>query len=375
MMKIIGKRKQYGKDLPLHLLIFLLVSGLLHDSAFAQGLTPQMTESEMRSVMPILKAEIAGYGQLEKGLEKDRDERHALFKDIKSGKIDPLAWLKQRSKYVLIPPGAVYEPACSRAVSIRGWDLPDMQDAEMRAKPAALPVAIFTFGKEFRAINKHLLGKNISAESYAQFSMNPSNRDDPSYQEIRSILEKTRSFYSEKGFSASYSMSGDSVNFSPYEAEEEISGNVLQVQIDLFDPLYPDVLKSCRSHPMGPSIEIRAGDKLMEKAFKPVDIKVGTDNATIKSNLQKAGITEDRYAEIIAALLMARTGSQNPEEEEPAGLDFTPATPQEKEAATAIEMMKKEIRVKKNNIQLYNKHKDELDPILDVLQKYMGGPK
>ncbi len=357
-----------------HLLIFLLVAGLIQDSVFAQGLTPQLTEREIRSVIPILKVEIAGYGQLEKGIETDRGARQALFHDIKSGKIDPLAWLKQRSKYVLVPPGAVYEPACSRAASIRGWDLTDMQDKETRAVPAALPTAIFTFGKDLPAINKHLLSKNITAESYARFSQNPFNTNAPSYQEIRSILEKTRSFYSGKGFSASYSMSGDSVNFFPHDAVGEISGHVFQVQIDLFDPLYPDVLKSCGSHPMGPSIEIRAGDKLMEKVFKPVDIKVNTDDARIKRDLQRAGITEYRYAEIKAALMMARTGSQNPEEQEPAALDFTPSTPEEKQAAEAIGMMKKEIRVKKNNIQLYSKYKTELDPILDVLQKYMGGP-
>ena len=197
--------------------------------------------------------------------------------------------------------------------------------------------------------------------------------DHPSFKEIRPILANVQAFYIDRGFSADYSMGGNTLKFYPYDAEGEIAGTVWDLQIDLFDPSNPDVVKNCQSHPLGPSIEIRAGDKLMDKAFKSVDTKVGTDDVNIKRNLQKAGITEDRYAETKTALLMARSGSQNPEEEEPAALDFKPSTPEEKQAAEAIEMMKKEIRAKKNNIQLYKKYRAELDPILDVLQKYMGG--
>jgi hypothetical protein len=175
-------------------------------------------------------------------------------------------------------------------------------------------------------------------------------------------------------------MSGYTVNFYHPDAEGEITGTVWQIKIDLFDPLYPDVVKNSRSHQMGPSIEIKAGDRLMEKVFKPINTKLGTDDSNIERSLQKAGITEDRYGEIKGALLMAREGRQNPEEEEPtATLDFTPTTPEEKQAAQEyqkiVEDMKKEIRTKKNNIQLYKKYKAELDPVLDVLKKYIGGPQ
>ncbi|MDP2883930.1 MAG: hypothetical protein Q8P51_02775 [Ignavibacteria bacterium] len=374
-MKLLGTMNRCSKVQVSCLVISLLVSGWLHGSVLARQLTPKLSESEIRSVISILKAEIAGYSQLEKGIQTDRDARQALFEGIKSGKIDPLAWLKQRSKYVIVPPGAVYEPACSRAASIMGWDSPGRQDPEIAGvlPPPVHPTAIFTLGKEIPAINKHLLGTTITGESYRRFRENPTNTDHPSYKEIRPILANIQAFYIDKGFSADYSMGGNTVKFYPYDAEGEITGTVWDVQIDLFDPLNPDVVKNCRSHPMGPSIEIRAGDKLMEKAFKPAETKVGTDDVKIKSALQKAGITEDRYGEIKGALIMARTGSQSPEEEEPAALDFKPSTPEEKQAAEAIEMMKKEIRAKKNNIQLYNKYKAELDPILDVLQKYMGG--
>jgi len=359
----------------LRLLIFLLLSCLLHASAGAQLLTPKLSENEVRSVIPILKAEIAGYGQLEKGMETERAARQALFEGIKSGRIDPLAWLKQRSKHVVVPPGAVYEPACSRAASIIGWDSPGRQDPEVAnvLPPPVHPRAIFTLGKEIPAVNKHLLGKNITDESYQRFRENPINMDHPSYKETRSTLGKVLAFYIDEGFSADFSLGGNTVNFYPRDAEGEIAGTVWDAQIDLLDPMNPDVVKNCRSHPLGPSIEIKAGEKLMEKALKSAETKVGTDDVKIKSALQKAGITEDRYGEIKMALIAARTGSESPEEEEPAALDFKPTTPEEKQAAEAIEMMKKEIRAKKNNIQLYKRYKAELDPILDALQKYIGG--
>jgi hypothetical protein len=366
------KRKPYTEALPLGFLVALLISGILIDSALGQVVTPKLTENEINSVIPILKAEIAGFKQLEGDIKTDRDAHKAFFEAIKSGKTDPLTWLKQHSKYIIVPHEAVYEPAVSRAVSIRGWDMPGMEEAGVDARYNVVPTAIFTFGKEIRAVNKHLLGKEITFESYYRFLENVLNMDDPSYPDIRAILDKTLSFYSQNGFSAHYDMSGSSVLLNPYDAEDEISGVVYQVQFDLFDPTYPDVVKSARSHPMGPSIEIRAGDKLLEKAFKPVDAKVGTENVNIKTNLKKAGVTEDRYAEIKAAIIMARNDSEYPPEES-ALPDFTPSTPEEKQMIKEIEIMNKEVRARNDNVKVYLKNKAELDPILDVLQQYMYG--
>ncbi|MBI5475870.1 MAG: hypothetical protein HY964_03960 [Ignavibacteriales bacterium] len=357
----------YGK----YNLVILILIVVFNQQSIAQYLTPRLTEKEVQSVIPILKSEIAGYSRFEGEQKTDRDRKRKLFEAFKSGKIDPLDWLKQHSKHVIAPSGAVYEPNVSRAVSIRGWDLP--KDPEVPDLYYVLPTAIFTFGKEIPAINKYLLGKKITQESYKQFRENPFNMNDPSYKEIRSILEKTRTFYSGKGFSSDYSMDGYTVGFYPMDADEEISGTVWQVQIDLFDPLYPDVVRNSASHPMGPSIEIKAVDKLMEKVFQQADIKLGIEDSNIKASLKKAGITEDRYAEIKSALLIAREGSQNPEEEEPAAPDITPSTPEEKEAFRAVEQYREEIRAKKNNIRIYLKFKTELDPILDILQKYTGG--
>ena len=371
-MNINIKRKRHREVIPSGFFVSLLISGILIDSVLSQVITTKLTENEINAVIPILKAEIAGFKQLEGDIKTDQDAHKALFEAIKSGKTDPLDWLKQHSKYIIVPPEAVYEPAVSRAVSIRGWDMPGMEEAGANARYNVVPTAIFTFGKEIHAINKHLLGKKITFESYQRFLENTFKMDDPSYPDIRGILDKVLSFYSQKGFSTHYSMSGNSVLLYPYNAEDEISGVVWQVQFDLFDPTYPDVVKNSRSHPMGPSIEIKAGDKLMEKVFTPTDTKVGTDNVNIKNNLKKASITEDRYAEIKTALIMARNDSEYPPEES-ALPDFTPSTSEEKQIIQEIEIMNKEVRLRNDNVKIYLKNKAELDPILDVLQQYRYG--
>jgi hypothetical protein len=54
-------------------------------------------------------------------------------------------------------------------------------------------------------------------------------------------------------------------------------------------------------------------------------------------------------------------------------LDFTPTTQEEKELAKVVETMRHDALARKDNVKLYNKFKTELDPILDILEKYMGG--
>ncbi len=369
-MKKKSKIKICRERISLNFLIILLLSGFLHTFTFAQELTPKLTESEIQAVIPILKLEIAGYVQNENAMGQERDVRRALFNDIKSGKIDPLEWLKQYSKYIIVPREVIYQPACSRAASIAGWEM-FMQESESGypIAPPIQPTAIFTYGKEFSAINKNALikrSKNIDISGETIYDINH-----PSYKEIRAILENARLFYSKNGFSADYNMSGDAVTFYPSNAEGEISGVVYSVYWDAYDPNFSDLRQNCKSLPSGPTIEIKAGDRLMEKYFNKLQV-AGMGDGNIKKSLQKAGITEERYAEIKAGLIMARAGSQNFEEEPPA-LDFKPSTPEEKRMAQEIEKMRKEIRIKKENIRLYLRYKTELDPILDILQKHIGG--
>jgi hypothetical protein len=331
----------------------------------------KLSDAEIKTIIPILKAEISGYTKLENAIVSERDLRYQLFLDIQSGKTDPLEWLKQHSKHIIVPPGAIYQPACSQALSIKGYEY--SQDQELNIKPSAQPTAIFSFGKEIPAVNKLLLGNNITMESYQKFLENPVNMNDPSYKLIQSILEEVRLFYVKNGFSADYGMSyGTAVSFHHSEDEGYISGVAYNLYVTLFDPAFPEVVKQCRSFLTGPCIEIKAEYNLLDRIFSSGGNSSLLDE-NIKNYLKKVNITEERYSLIKASLMKARSDSEYPEGIEIPEFDFTPTTQEEKETAKLIAMMKEDALARKSNITIYNKYKAELDPIIDILQKYIGG--
>lgn len=355
----------------LFLLLLIPLTSIVNNFTKAQNMVEKLSDEEIMAVIPILKTQIAGYENVLNAIANEQDKRYQLFLDIKSGKTDLLDWLKQHSKHIIVPQGAIYEPACSRAVSIKGWEY--HQDPESYIKPSAVPTAIFSFGKEFPAINKQLLGENISQESYQKFLYNSVNQNDPSYKKIHEILEETRLFYVKNGLSASYGLSGGRV-VSFYHPDEEglISGIVCDIDVTLFDPAYPELITECRSDLMGPCIEIKAEYELLDKIFKTTESTEQVDEG-IKSDLKKVNITEESYALIKITLLQAQMDCENPDGIEVPSVDFNPTTQEEKEMAMIIENMKEDALARKSNIKIYNKYKSELDPICDDLRKYMGG--
>jgi len=355
----------------LFLLLLITLTSIVNNFTIAQNMVAKLSDEEIVVVIPLLKTEMAGYENVVNAMSNEQDRRYQLFLDIKSGKTDPLDWLKQNSKHIIVPQGAIYEPDCSRAVSIKGWEY--NQDPESVLKPSAVPTAIFSFGKEFPAINKQLLGENISHESYQKFLYNSVNQNDPSYKKIHEILEETRLFYVKNGLSASYGLSGGRV-VSFYHPDEEglISGIVCDIDETLFDPSYPELITECRSDLMGPCIEIKAEYELLNKIFNTAESTDQVDE-NIKNGLKKVNITEERYALIKISLLQARMDSEYPDAIEVPSIDFTPTTDEERETAKIIEIIKEDALARKSNILIYNKYKSELDPICDDLSKYMGG--
>jgi len=328
----------------------------------------KLTDAEIRTILPILKNEAAGTKSLVNGMETERNLNYKLFLDIQSGRTDPLDWLKQHSKHILVPPEAKYEHACSRAVSLGPAQISSSQELA-EVKPGAVPTAIFTFGKDLTWVNKQLLGENITQESYERFLQNVYRIDDKGYAEIKAILNRTITFYSKNGFQASYESTADGPSGTTaifYHPEDEgyISGKVYHIDFKLFQPDYLEIDKMCHQHPAGPSIEIRAEPKLLEKLFStPVDNN-STDVNT-KNSLNKAGISEDRYAMVKTSLMMARVDSENPDGIEVPSFDFTPTTDEEKEMAKTFAALKEDALARKSNVLIYNKFKAELDPILD----------
>lgn len=244
-----------------------------------------------------------------------------------------------------------------------------------RVIPLLPPTAIFTFGKTIPAINKNALEKMRQNQDIADEKLY--DTDDPSYAEMRSLLDRSRTFYSQHGFATNYNMSGEAVIFSPRTAEGEISSTVFQIYFAACSPYFPQLQQACAALPLGPGIEIRAGDRLLESLTNDGGDAGGPEDRDYRSALARAGFSQDRYAEIKAALLAARDNGDQPEEPEPPPLDLTPATPEERRAVREYErtvlMMKEEAKNRRRNILLYRKYQAELYPILDGLKQFMGG--
>ena len=332
------------------------------------AMVAKLTESELSAVLPILKAEVAGTTKAIDAFASEMDRKRQLYIDIKSGKTDPLDWLKQHSKHILVPPEAKYETACSRAVSLGGIIYDQGPD---ETPLGVLPTAIFTLGKEIRSVNKQILGETITQESFERFWANTNNLNDKDYADIKTILDRAIGFYKKNGFVSNYVTLEDGPSSTEamfYHPEEEgyISGNIYHVDLALYNPNYPENVKQCRQHPVGPTIEIKAEYKLIDKLFSSPDFATSTDENT-KNSLRKAGITEDRYALIKGSLKQARTDSENPDAIEVPDFDFTPTTAEEKETAKIIAQMKADALARRSNVPLYIKFKTELDPILDKM--------
>ena len=357
----------------LFILPILIVSALYAIPVSAQvALVAKLNGNEVSAVIPILKAEVTGITKLTNAYASERDRSFQLFLDIKSGKTDPLDWIKEHSKHIMVPPEAKYEPECSRAASL-GMLLMLSEEELAGLKPGANPTAIFTLGKEIRSLNRQVLSEPFTQESYEHFLESVYSITDQDYSDIKIILDRTIGFYTKNGFKAGYETLADgpsrtTVNFYHPEDEGYISGTVYHVDIKLYDPNSSETVRLCSRHPLGPSIEIKSEYKLLEKIFSSPESGNPTNEDT-KNNLKKAGITEERYALIKASLITARIDSENPDAIEVPDFDFTPATDEEKEIAKIIAQMKADALARKSNITIYNQFKAELDPILDLLQQ------
>ncbi|HUX97254.1 MAG TPA: hypothetical protein VMV47_16080 [Bacteroidales bacterium] len=313
----------------------------------------RLTDAEVRTLIPILKAETEGYAKQENGMMMEQDKRYQLFLDIQSGKTDPLNWLKQYSKHIIIPPGATYQPACSREVSLMNKLL--LQEPDAILKPSAVPTAIFTYGKEYK----------LSDATYKNLREGQNTPDYQEIEKIKVVVKNADSFYTKNGFSTSYGMStGSALTFNHPEDEGRITGSVFIWDWIIEDPQNPEINKLCGLPNIGPVLEFKAEYALLDEIFAGTDISTSINDNT-RSSLKKAGISEERYALVKASLLKARIDSEYPDGIEVPTLDFTPNTQEEKEMMKIVEDMRHDALARKSNINVYNKFKLELDPILD----------
>ena len=376
-MKKLLKPRKFKPDLIFPVLLLLLFRVSSEYASAQLNTVIKLTESDMSTLFPILKAETAGFTKTFNAIASSSDRRYQLFLDIKSGKTDPLEWLKQHSKHFIVPPEAKYEPACSRAVSLGSFAMmSDQELAEAKLMVSAIPTAIFSLGREIRTLSGLPAAANATQESYENIMQKLGSLTEQDYADIKAVMDKAIAFYTRNGFKAGYDILEDgpsrtTAHFSHPEEDGLISGKIYHFDPGLFNPYYPETVKQCRQHIAGPSIEIKAEFSLLDKVFSSGG-EINLDENT-RNSLKKAGISEERYNLFKASLMKARIDSEYPDGIEVPEIDFTPTTAEEKEDAKIIAAMKEDALARKSNVAFYLKHKTELDPVVEILLKYTGG--
>lgn len=321
--------------------LFILIFALDTRPSSAMEWGPQrLTEADIEKVILLIRDDIDSKMSITGWAQASLDRPEMLRAEIRSGKTDPLEWLRERGGNPVIPEGAVYAPGCSRTLS-----------------DGANPQAIFHFGRDFPAANRHLLGADW--ESYKGFNSNPVNAKDPSYKEMKGVEEKIRSYYVSKKF-----------KFDSRSDAYSRPGGKVQVRVKLLETLYYDPVfrEGCASLPMGPHITISLEPSELQNYFQGKELQTREDaNARFAKSLKAARLTEHQYGAIVAALVRAYDDSQNP-----AGLE-----PQETGVHSSLdasmrgvlERLDAEQKTRVSNVALYERYADRLDFFIEHLRK------
>lgn len=316
--------------------------------AFGQTMVPKLTDADVRRILPVMMAEAAEAQKASRetadtleNLQRIYREREKRLKDFDSGKIDPLAYLKQHAKHIAAPPSAVYQPKLSRVATL--WTYGD-------------PIAVFSYGIDSEEVRNLSRGGEEAARQYANFG---DVYKEPAGQKIKAVEEEFKSFYAARGFT--------DLEFTEVPGWSCISpdrgANVWFVFLNLFAGA-----KDAETIPDGPILLIGLTEYFSpgEKP-QPVEKPESAPTMGMDQALRQAGMSEEQYREYVGALVTARNDAADPSAIDPknTGLDFH--GPMDPEMKKTIQEMKAIYEIRRQNSLLYNKHRTVLDPILTSL--------
>jgi hypothetical protein len=316
--------------------IAALVLGLAVVGARGQELL-KLKESDIRKLIPILRAEAASLGAAQAMFDRAAAARSF------SG--DPLEFFRSRGKLDL-PKEAKYVAGCSRAASVQ---------------TVGGPIAIFTFGRnidcyerawrEYKRTSKPGPDGNyppepkISQDCYIE------------HEQAEKFLDDVAAALQKLGYVAGPSGSGIIRDLG---SADGIFGIKLEVH-NIYDranrldehPLLiieseqarEAALAACSDMPSGPILIVSAGEHFFEK--EPLD--------TLEVALQKSGLTKEEYDDMKVAIFMAQ-------------MDTKPEWWQAAEYAAANDpAAQRQLATRRHNRSLYLMFAAELGPLLDAL--------
>jgi len=315
--------------------IAVLASALVAAGARAQELA--LKETDIRKLIPLLRAEAANVRALQAAVDREEAARTGF-----SG--DPLEFFRGRAK-VDLPPGARYVPGCSHAASAKG------------------PVAIFTFGRNIdcyeRTRRDYWRGVKRGPDEKLPPAPNMSEPCRAEGDQTMKLLNETQEVLEKRGFQSPSAGPGGypiylvspgqilGVALIPYNTYDRASPPATHPLFLLIEneDAREAALAACSDMPSGPIIEVRPGDRFFEEA--PLD--------TLDVALRKAGLSEKEFDDFKAALFMA-------------SVDAKPEAFQAAEAAAGNDpAVLGALAIRRANADLYRRFAAELDPLLDAL--------
>lgn len=308
--------------------LFLLFA---YSVALAQFETKELSPDQVRRAIPVLRAEIARLKahseRRQRSGSQSMSASEAVVPDAMEGKVEPLSWLKQRSQYVVVPPGATYHAQCSREVSRSG-----------------LVQAIYSFGVAAGGLSGRL-GAGVRPEEALKSSTRMMDTKGDA------LLKSTRQFYEAREIRYLGNVAPFIHAFVPRDESLDIG----------FMELNPYRVGPCAALATGPILNIHV--PTASTGAEPRSSPMPTEAGEYKRAMQSSGLSENEYLNIIFNLEDARTYDGDASQLD--AMDALAASMGSLEGDPEVNRrLLRDNATRRRNLALYRSEKAQLNPLL-----------
>lgn len=302
-----------------------------------------ITDADVERYLPRLRAEAAAMeSAMRKGLEASAaiqsaiEEKAKLYDDIASGKTDVLGWIRQHTKYALIPAGAVYNAECSRSAT----------------GESAIPTAVFTFGKESPYRDLLRRATKGDSEALSEYQLRRGEEEvgmrSAAAQATYDLVAKTISFYKDHKFVETEDINRPVI--VTWLASPDRSVLVSIYDVNPYAGVLPrSTPPTCSALPTGPMVEIE---------FTGGPEEEGAEVAATEE------LPDPEYERLKEALILAQIDAADP-----SVLKIEIPSDAPSEVKAELEALQAEYAVRIANVAVYRRHEAVLAPILESLMR------
>jgi hypothetical protein len=303
--------------------------------AAATAQVAALNDDIVSRVLPALRVDAAQAQQGMKDVREsaERGEQYlALVENMRTGKADPLSWLKTQSRFVLAPPSAVYQRRFSQAISAF----------------LVIPVAVYSFGLPAPDELVRAMRTNEGARELMTSGRDP--LASPAGLKLKALNDRVTAFYLANKFS-----------------EPNAGGIFFQCSMVSPDSTMLAVFSMSNTFPgLDGAEEFGDGPLLL---LQPNSQSDGAPAASLAPDqlgmaLKRAGLSQVLYDEYLSALILAKSDSANP-----AALELQTSGDTNAETATIIAEMKAFYAIRRKNMDVYRRQAQQVGPLLEAIGK------